>query len=108
MRKMIFDPGISIQPITDPLGFVYGEGCFGPLVENRKLDDIRESLHDPVCDGPEVVYAIAMDVGKIQHRPLLQQMMLLYGVVTYAKGKLGKEPVRSQGHIHKISSHSGW
>jgi glucose-6-phosphate isomerase len=29
-------------------------------------------------------------------------------VVTYAKGKLGEEPVRSQGHIHKRSSHSGW
>jgi glucose-6-phosphate isomerase len=108
VHKTNFDPGLAIQPITDPLGFVYGDDCFGPLGEHRKLADIRESLRDPVCDGPAVVYAIAMDVGKIQHRPLLQQMMLLYGVVTYAKGKLGDEPVRSQGHIHKISSHSGW
>ena len=105
---MNFDPGIAIQPLTDPLGFVYGDGCFGPRVENRLLDDIRKSLRDPDCDGPEIVYSIAMDVGKEQHRPLLQQMMLLYGVVTYAKGKLGDEPVRSQGHIHKVSSHSGW
>ena len=58
--------------------------------------------------GRRLFYSIAMDVGKVQHRPLLQQMMLLYGVVTYAKGKLGDEPVRSQGHIHKRSSHSGW
>ena len=105
---MNFDPGLAIQSVTDPLGFVYGEDCFGPLVEERKLDDIRKSLRDPACDGPEVVYAIAMDVGKIKHRPQLRQMMLLYGVVTYAKGKLGDEPVRSQGHIHKKSSHSGW
>jgi glucose-6-phosphate isomerase len=75
MYKMSFDPGIAIRPLTDPLGFVYGDGCFGPVVENRKLDDIRKSLHDPDCDGPEIVYSIAMDVGKVQYRPLLQQMM---------------------------------
>jgi len=33
MYKMSFDPGIAIQPLTDPLGFVYGDGCFGPEVE---------------------------------------------------------------------------
>lgn len=32
----------------------------------------------------------------------------MFGVVTYAAGRLGKEPVRSQGHVHRISSHSGW
>jgi glucose-6-phosphate isomerase len=34
--------------------------------------------------------------------------MLLFGVVTYAAGRLGDEPVRSQGHVHRISQHSGW
>jgi glucose-6-phosphate isomerase len=34
--------------------------------------------------------------------------MLLFGVVTYAAGRLGKEPVRSQGHVHRVSGHSGW
>lgn len=105
---MSFDPGLNIQPVTRPLGFVYGDGCFGPAVEQRKLDDIRKSLRDPDCDGPEIVYSIAMDVGKTKHKPILQKMMLLYGVVTYAAGKLGEEPVRSQGHIHKRSVHSGW
>ena len=28
--------------------------------------------------------------------------------MTYSAGKLGQEPVRSQGHIHKISPYSGW
>lgn len=36
------------------------------------------------------------------------QHYLLYGAVTYAAGRLGDEPVRSQGHIHTISPHSGW
>ncbi len=105
---MVFNPGLNIQPVSAPLGFTYGEGCFGPAVEQRKLDDIRKSLRNPNSAGPEVVYAIAMDVGKTKDKPLLQKMMLLYGVVTYAAGKLGDEPVRSQGHIHKKSLHSGW
>lgn len=105
---MNFYPGLNIQPTDHPLGFNYGSDCFGPAVENRKLDDIRKSLRDPNCEGPEVVYSIAMDVGKVKDKHILQKMMLLYGVVTYAAGKLGDEPVRSQGHIHKKSSHSGW
>ena len=33
---------------------------------------------------------------------------MLYGAVSYAAGSLGDEPVRSQGHVHRVSSHSGW
>ena len=102
-----FDPGFDIEPTVSPLGFRYGKGVFGPEVENRRLDAIRPSLLDPECEGPEVVYAIAMDVGKEPHRPLLEQMHLLYGAVAYASGRLGREPVRSQGHIHAVSRFCG-
>ena len=34
--------------------------------------------------------------------------IIVFGAVTYASGKLGDEPVRSQGHVHRVSSHSGW
>ncbi|RYZ17311.1 MAG: glucose-6-phosphate isomerase, partial [Sphingobacteriales bacterium] len=105
---MSFDPGFNVRPLNRPLGFAYGDDCFGPVVETRKLNDIRKSLRDPDCDGPEIVYAIAMDVGKKEHKAILHEHMLLYGAVTYAAGKMGDEPVRSQGHIHKKSSHSGW
>lgn len=98
---MTFSPGIEITPTTSPLGFVYGPGVFGPDVEHRALDSIRRSLMDPGCSGPDPVYAIAMDVGKRKHRPLLVERNLLFGVVTYAAGRLGKEPVRSQGHVHR-------
>ncbi len=100
--------GLDIQPTTNPLGFTYGNKCFGPPVEKRKLDDIRQSLLNPNCTGPQTVYAIAMDVGKHEHKKILEEKMLLYGVVTYAAGRLGDEPVRSQGHVHKVSRHSGW
>jgi len=89
------------------MGFKYGQEVFGPNVENRTLDSIRPSLKNPKCDGPDTVYSIAMDVGKTKHRELLDKLHLLYGVVTYAAGKLGDEPIRSQGHIHSISPYSG-
>jgi glucose-6-phosphate isomerase len=98
---MKFNPGLDISPTTNPMGFVYGAGCFGPVVENRSLDAIRKSLLDPDCTGPNPVYAIAMDVGKKIHKPLLIRKNLLFGAVTYAAGRLGNEPVRSQGHSHR-------
>jgi glucose-6-phosphate isomerase len=107
-EKKQFNPGLAVFPTESPLGFRYGEEVFGPAVENRRLDDIRKSLMDPQSEGPEIVYAISMDVGKEIHRKLLNEMHLLYGVVTYAAGKLGKEPIRSQGHIHKVSGYCGW
>ncbi len=103
---MEFNSGLNIIPKTNPLNFEYGDNCFGPEVENRKLDDIRQSLLDFECEGPETVYSIAMDVGKKKHFEQLKQQHLLFGVVTYAKGKLGKEPIRSQGHIHKKSGYA--
>jgi glucose-6-phosphate isomerase len=106
--EMKFDSGFNIEPVANPMGFRYGPDVFGPKVEYRRLDDIRKSLRDPDCEGPETVYAIAMDVGKKEHLEQLKRLHLLFGVVTYAAGKLGDEPIRSQGHIHKVSPLSGW
>jgi glucose-6-phosphate isomerase len=49
-----------------------------------------------------------MDVGRPRHRDELARRHLLFGVVAYAGGQLGAEPVRSQGHLHRISRFSGW
>lgn len=90
-REMPFNPGFEINPTFSPMGFEYGNDVFGPKVENRMLNDIRKSLMNPTCEGPEIVYSIAMDVGKKEHKALLEKMHLLYGVVTYAAGRLGDE-----------------
>ena len=105
---MKFDPGMGVIPVRQPLGFRYAAGAFGPEPEVRALDAIRPSLRNPNCAGPDPVYAIVMDVGRDGIRAELERRMLLFGAVVYAAGKLGDEPVRSQGHIHHISSHSGW
>ena len=90
------------------MDFRYGDGMFGPRPEYRSLDAIRGSLRDPNCSGPDPVYAIAMDVGDVGDLDELKRRMLLFGVVMYAGGKLGDEPVRSQGHVHAVSPHCGW
>lgn len=104
---MNFDPGFDIRPTVDPMGFAYGPGVFGPEPELRHLDAIRRSLLDPACDGPDPVYAIAMDVGTDDVRGDLVKRNLLYGAVIYAAGSLGDEPVRSQGHVHAVSESCG-
>jgi glucose-6-phosphate isomerase, archaeal len=105
---MNFNPGLDLRLAGNGLRFQYGSGVFGPTPEMRKLDQIRPSLRDPACDGPDPVYGIAMDVGREEHREELHKRMLLLGAVIYASGKLGEEPVRSQGHIHAKAAHSGW
>ena len=94
MNGFVFDKGIDITPVQSPMGFTYGAGVFGPEVEIRRLEDIRASLRDPQCKGPEQVYSIAMDVGKEEHRVLLNKLHLLFGVVTYSRSeerRVGKE-----------------
>ena len=103
-----FGPGFDIRATHDPLGFAYGPETFGPFPELRPLDAIRPSLRAPNCDGPDPVYAIAMDVGKVSDQLEFRRRNMLYGAVSYAAGRLGDEPVRSQGHVHRESSHSGW
>lgn len=100
--------GLDMTVHRHPLGFSYGEDVTGPMPEIRRLDQIRASLREPQCEGPEEVYAIAMDVARMQDREELKKRMLLFGVVTYAAGRLGEEPIRSQGHVHRVSQHSGW
>jgi len=105
---MEFYPGFDIKIEKAGMGFCYGNNVFGPTPEMRSLESIRPSMRDPLCTGPAQVYAIAMNVGKTEDMSDLKNRGLLYGAVTYAKGRLGKEPVRSQGHIHKKSPRCGW
>ena len=62
-----FDPKLGVHSHADDLTFSYDEGVFGPQPEFRRLDDIRRSLRDPSCDGPDPVYSIVMDVGRREH-----------------------------------------
>lgn len=103
-----FDSGLGVTLRAGELAFDYAPEVIGPIPEMRRLDAIRASLRDPECDGPDPVYGIAMDVCRRADVEDLERRYLLFGVVAYAAGRLGDEPVRSQGHIHAPAPHSGW
>lgn len=105
---MISRTGLDVYSRIADLGFDYGPGVVGPEPEFRRLDSIRHSLLDPECTGPDPVYGIAMDVARGSDMSLLRGRMLLFGIVSFASGRLGQEPPRSQGHVHAIAPHSGW
>ncbi|WP_251860066.1 glucose-6-phosphate isomerase family protein [Clostridium sp. Marseille-Q2269] len=99
----MFDNGMGLRYDFNTKEFVYGNKNFGPITEKRRLEDIRKSLKNPNCEGPDIVYSIAMDIGLIEDKKDLVDRNLLYGACIYSKGIMGDEPVRSQGHIHAIS-----
>jgi glucose-6-phosphate isomerase, archaeal len=105
---VISAPILDVRVKPDQLAFEYGPGVVGPQAEFRTLDAIRPSLLDPHGSGPDPVYGIAMDVARESDLPELRKRMLLYGIVAYAAGRLGQEPVRSQGHVHAVAPHCGW
>jgi glucose-6-phosphate isomerase len=108
MSERTFHPRLDIRFLKSELDFRYGSGVFGPKPEYRSLDAIRPSLRDPSCCGPDPVYSIAMDVGRLEDREEMKRRMLLFGIVMYASGRLGDGPVRSQGHVHTVAPHCGW
>ena len=99
----MFKPGLDIKATFDPLGYEFGEGVYGPKVEVRHLSDIRKSLMDPNCNGPEDLYGIVMDIGNEKDREKMEERNLLFASCVYNFGQMGKEPIRSQGHIHSVS-----
>ncbi|MGB6727416.1 MAG: glucose-6-phosphate isomerase family protein [Terracidiphilus sp.] len=104
----VLNTQLEITIDAQTLQMHYGVGVLGPQPEYRTLDSIRPSLMDPLCSGPDPVYSIAMDVRLEEDEEDLKKRYLLFGVVAYAAGRLGQEPVRSQGHVHAIAPHSGW
>lgn len=104
---MDFYPGFAISSREEDMDFTYGDDVFHPQAEQRTLESIRASLQDPDSSGPAVPYSIVMDVGRKEDQAAMVERNLLFGAVTYAKGTIGKEPVRSQGHIHAISPSCG-
>lgn len=101
---MTFNKVLDIRLNEADLALDFRVDIFHPeTVEERYLNDIRNSLLDSEATGPELLYSIAMDVGKKKHEKDLIDRNLLYGIVAYNSGLIGSELVRSQGHIHAVS-----
>lgn len=100
----MFETGLNISFDEKTLEYVYPDDVFGPeSAEQRPLTAILHSMVNKNVTGPNIVYSIAMDVGKKTDRVDLLERELLFGIVDYANGSIGTEPIKSQGHIHAIS-----
>jgi glucose-6-phosphate isomerase, archaeal len=93
---------LRLRPGTIDLGF--GPSVVHPDGERRSLDAVRPMLSDPGASGPDLLYTIYMDIGEAADVPALRQQGLLYGTVVYNQGSVGRERLRSQGHIHSAKA----
>ncbi len=87
---------VSLDPLS--LRLTFGEGITSDPAEVRRTDDIRQMLLDPDAEGPEHLYTIYMNIQVGQRA--LEEHGLGLGAVVYNAGKVGREWVRSQGHVH--------
>ncbi|MFV0406325.1 MAG: glucose-6-phosphate isomerase family protein [Propioniciclava sp.] len=102
-----YDPGIEIALPEGALRIDFADQLHHPARVVRTLSEIRASLENPEVLGPEELYAIYMDVAAAGDLALLIRQNLLFGLVRYAAGVVGDEPVRSQGHVHAVSASCG-
>jgi glucose-6-phosphate isomerase len=92
--------GLDIRLDPERLALEFGPGIGYPPAEIRRLAQTRLMLKDGVADGPDHLYTIYMDIYRHEDRELLHDQRLLYGAVVYNHGTMGRERLRSQGHVH--------
>lgn len=97
--------GLDITLDLADLSFVFGEAMHAVPENRRRLDAVRASLMDPAAAGPDPLYTIYMDFGFERDRERIVADGVLYGGVIYAAGAIGREFVRSQGHVHTRNAH---
>lgn len=86
----------------DRLTVGFGDGIVSNPPSRRRVDDIRAMLLDPEATGPDPLYTIYMDVRPPDLAGALRAHGLGFGVVADAGGQIGREHVRSQGHVHSM------
>lgn len=99
--------GLDLRLDPERLALLFGPGLIHRSAEERHLEDVRPMLEDPHADGPDHLYSIYMDIGRAEDLPALTAQGLLYGAVVYNHGAVGRERLRSQGHIHSADARSG-
>ena len=99
--------GFEARLEPETLTLAFGKGIQTAPVTVRYLDEVRPMLQDPDSDGPEHLYTIYMDVRAPGVTDALPGRGLGYGAVVYNHGAVGRELLRSQGHVHSTSPETG-
>jgi glucose-6-phosphate isomerase len=99
--------GFPVRMDPGGLTLSFGEGIVSAPVQVRRLDEVRALLRDPLSDGPEHLYTIYMDIRVPAVADALRAQGLGYGAVVYNHGAVGREALRSQGHVHSVAPDTG-
>lgn len=98
--------GIPVRLDPERLTLDFGDGISTAPLAQRRIEDIRQMLPDPDAMGPDPLYSIYMDVRVPGLAERMAARGLAYGAVVDSAGSIGKEYVRSQGHIHSAPAGS--
>jgi len=99
--------GLDLYVNDEELNLGFGSSIVHPPGVRRMLEEVRPMLEDAKAIGPNHLYTIYMDIYLQHHKQDLQAQGLLYGAVVYNHGTLGRERLRSQGHIHSEKPGAG-
>jgi glucose-6-phosphate isomerase len=99
--------GFGVRLDVQALTLQFAPGITTAPVVVRRLDEVRTLLRDPRSTGPDHLYTIYMDIRVPGIAETLRAHGLGYGAVVYNHGALGREALRSQGHVHSAPAATG-
>lgn len=87
--------GLNLKLDEKANSLVFGSGLRRMVPGVRTLENMREVLLDPECEGPEKVY--------FMYRGLSEREGIRYDITVIPPGLLGREYVKTLGHYHPPS-----
>jgi glucose-6-phosphate isomerase len=99
--------GLDLRLDPDRLILEFGPEIEQPPAEARTIAQVLPMMEDGRGAGPDPLYTIYMDLYRREDRQALHEQGLLYGAVLYNHGTIGRERLRSQGHVHSEKPGTG-
>ncbi|HVC79798.1 MAG TPA: glucose-6-phosphate isomerase family protein [Chloroflexota bacterium] len=99
--------GLDLRLDPARLALEFGPEIAHPASETRTLAQVLPMMADGRGAGPDHLYTVYMDLYMREDRQALHEQGLLYGAVLYNHGVIGRERLRSQGHIHSEKPGTG-
>ncbi len=92
--------GIPLKFDEKYLYVAFGEGMRAPGYGTRSLRELREVLLDPDAPGPEIVYWMYRNCGRLEDAGLLEARDLRYDLSAFISARFGPEYMKTSGHYH--------
>ena len=92
--------GYQLKFDEQTAGISFQRGMRMPGYSTRELDDLRPVLLDADADGPEVIYWMYRDCGRLEDAALGAAHSLRYDLTAFRAVTLGREFMKTSGHYH--------